>query len=258
MGGGRRSGGLAREAAAVCRGACDRGSVQCALHRRGVALCARGGAARPSRGVGGAYRFVLLFPAAALYTLVAVYGLLPLSLSGWKGLLERIGQDFYIAAQVTYANTVPFDLYNGLLVVLLPVVVIVVTFAISTTVYEESPVVSVAVLGLTIGVLSTVSLEVGIELFFALFLVFGIALLLLTSDRAGRNGGLRPVAVLAGASVAALVLALPFMPIAEEAIRPASMDWTRLATGGASRLTVQADVGDYLNSGRSAELMRIR
>ena len=209
-------------------------------------------------GSAGAYRFVLLFPAAALYTLVAVYGLPPLSLSGWKGLLERIGQDFYIAAQVTYANTVPFDLYNGLLVVLLPVVVIVVSFATSTTVYEESPVVSVAVLGLTIGVLSTVSLEVGIELFFALFLVFGIALLLLTSDRAGRNGGLRPVAVLAGASVAALVLALPFMPFAEEAIRPASMDWTRLATGGASRLTVQADVGDYLNSGRSAELMRIR
>ena len=208
-------------------------------------------------GSAGAYRFVLLFPAAALYTLVAVYGLPPLSLSGWKGLLERIGQDFYIAAQVTYANTVPFDLYNGLLVVLLPVVVIVVTFATSTTVYEASPVVSVAVLGLTIGVLSTVSLEVGIELFFALFLVFGIALLLLTSDRAGRNGGLRPVAVLAGASVAALVLALPFMPFAEEAIRPASMDWTRLATGGASRLTVQADVGDYLNSGRSAELMRI-
>ena len=208
-------------------------------------------------GSAGAYRFVLLFPAAALYTLVVVYGLPPLSLSGWKGLLERVGQDFYIAAQVTYANTVPFDLYNGLLVVLLPVVVIVVTFATSTTVYEESPVVSVAVLGLTIGVLSTVSLEVGIELFFALFLVFGIALLLLTSDRAGRNGGLRPVAVLAGASVAALVLALPFMPFAEEAIRPASMDWTRLATGGASRLTVQADVGDYLNSGRSAELMRI-
>jgi transglutaminase-like putative cysteine protease len=209
-------------------------------------------------GSAGAYRFVLLFPAAALYTLVAVYGLPPLSLSGWNGLLERAGQDFYVAAQVTYANTVPFDLYPGLLVVLLPVVVIVVAFATSTTVYEESPVISVAVLGLTIGVLSTVSFEVGIELFFALFLVFGIALLLLASDRAGRSGGLRPVAVLAGASVAALVLALPFMPFAEEAIRPASIDWTRLATGGASRLAVQADVGDYLDSGRGAELMRVR
>jgi transglutaminase-like putative cysteine protease len=209
-------------------------------------------------GSAGAYRFVLLFPAAALYTLVAVYGLPPLSLSGWKGLLERVGQDLYIAAQVTYANTVPFDLYPGLLFVLLPVIVIVVTFATSTTVYEESPMVSVAVLGLTIGVLSTVSLEVGVELFFAPFLVFGIALLLLASDRAGRNGGLRPAAVLAGASVVALVLALPFVPVAEEAIRPASVDWTRIATGGASRLAVQADVGDYLNSGRSAELMRIR
>jgi transglutaminase-like putative cysteine protease len=205
-----------------------------------------------------AFRFVLLFPAAALYTLVAVYGLPPLSLSGWKGLLERAGQDFYVAAQVTYANTVPFDLYPGLLVVLLPVVVIVVAFATSTTVYEESPVISVAVLGLTIGVLSTVSFEVGIGPFFALFLVFGITLLLLARDRTGRSGGLRPVAVLAGASVAALVLALPFMPFAEEAIRPASIDWTKLATGGASRLAVQADVGDYLDSGRSAELMRVR
>jgi transglutaminase-like putative cysteine protease len=209
-------------------------------------------------GSAGDYRFVLLFPAAALYTLVAVYGLPPLRLSGWKGLLERAGQDFYVAAQVTYANTVPFDLYSGLLVVLLPVVVIVVAFATSTTIYEESPVISVAVLGLTIGVLSTVSFEVGIELFFALFLVFGIALLLLASDRAGRSGGLRPETVLAGTSVAALVLAMPFMPFAEAAIRPASIDWTKLATGGASRLAVQADVGDYLDSGRSAELMRVR
>ena len=209
-------------------------------------------------GSAGAYRFVLLFPAAALYTLVAVYGPPTLSLSDWKEILEKAGQDFYVAAQVTYTNTVPFDLYPGLLVVLLPVVVIVVTFATSTTIYEESPVISVAVLGLTIGVLSTVSFEVGVEPFFALFLVFGITLLLLTSERAGRNWGLRPVVVLAGASVAALVLALPFVPFAEEAIRPASIDWTRLATGGASRLAVQADVGDYLNNGRSAELMRIR
>ena len=206
-------------------------------------------------GSAGAYRFVLLFPAAALYTLVAVYRLPPLSLSGWKGLLERAGQDFYVAAQVTYVNTVPFDLYPGLLVLLLPVVVIVVAFATSTTVYEDSPVVSVAVLGLTIGVLSTVTFEVGVRPFFTLFLVFGIALLLLTGGRA--REGPRPAAVLAGASVAALVLALPFMPFAEEAIRPASIDWTRLGTG-ASRLAVQADVGDYLDSGRSAELIRVR
>jgi len=207
-------------------------------------------------GSAGAYRFVLLFPAAALYTLVAIYGLPPLSVSGWKGLLERAGQDFYVAAQVTYANTVPFDLYPGLLVILLPVVVIVVAFATSTTVYEDSPVVSVAVLGLTITVLSTVSFEVGVGPFFTLFLVFSIALLLLTGGRAGE--GPRPAAVLAGASVATLVLALPFMHFAEEAIRPASIDWTRLGTGGASRLAVQADVGDYLDNGRSAELMRVR
>src|SRR5918994_5522200 len=37
-------------------------------------------------GSAGAYRFLLLFPAAALYTLVAVYGRPPLSLSGWRRL----------------------------------------------------------------------------------------------------------------------------------------------------------------------------
>ncbi|WP_218972430.1 DUF3488 domain-containing protein, partial [Aeromonas veronii] len=36
------------------------------------------------------------------------------------------------------------------------------------------------------------------------------------------------------------------------------IDWTRIGTGGTSRLDVQADVGDYLAAGRDAELFRIR
>jgi hypothetical protein len=44
-------------------------------------------------GSAGAYRFVLLFPATALYTLLAVYGAPPLSFGGWRNLLEGAGYD---------------------------------------------------------------------------------------------------------------------------------------------------------------------
>jgi transglutaminase-like putative cysteine protease len=210
-------------------------------------------------GSAGAYRFVLLFPAAFLYTLVAVYGALPLRLSGWRTLLERAGQDIYEAAQISYVTPVPYDVHPGLLVVLIPIIVLVVAFATSVTLYEGSPIVSVAVLGLTIGLLSTVSFEVGVAPFFALFLVSGVALLLFARDGgAGWGGRARPAAVLAGALVLLLVLALPQTPLAEEAIRPALIDWTRIGTGGTSRLAVEADVGDYLTEGRDAELLRIR
>ncbi|MDP8926854.1 MAG: transglutaminaseTgpA domain-containing protein [Actinomycetota bacterium] len=210
-------------------------------------------------GSAGAYRFVLLFPAAFLYTLVAVYGALPLRLSDWGTLLKRAGQDIHEAAQISYVTPVPYDLHPGLLVVLIPVIVLVVAFATSVTLYEGSPIVSVAVLGLTIGVLSTVSFEVGVAPFFALFLVSGVALLLFARDGGvGRGGRARPAAVLAGALVLLLVLALPQTPLAEEAIRPALIDWTRIGTGGTSRLAVEADVGDYLTEGRDAELLRIR
>ena len=206
----------------------------------------------------GAYRFVLLFPVAILYLLVAVYSPPPLSLGGWRRLLEEVGRDVFEAAQITYANPVPYEMHPGLLVVLVPMIVIVVAFATSATLYEGSPVVSVAVLGLTIGVLSTVSFEAGIGLFFALFLISGIALLLLTGDGAGQGERPRSAAVLVGALVIALVLALPFMPFAEEAIRPAIIDWTKLGTGGTSRLAVEADVGDYLKDGRDTKLLRIK
>jgi transglutaminase-like putative cysteine protease len=208
-------------------------------------------------GSAGAYRFLLLFPAAALYTLVAIYGMPALSLSGWR-LFERVGQDVYEGVGIAYATPVPHDLHPGLLVVLIPIVVIVVTFATSATIYEESPVVSVAVLGLTIGTLSTISFEVGIGPFFAVFLVSGVALLLLAGDRTGWGERLAPAAAVAGALVAGVVLAMPEAPFAEEAIRPAQIDWTKIGTGGTSRLAVQADVGDYLTRGRDAELMRIK
>jgi transglutaminase-like putative cysteine protease len=209
-------------------------------------------------GSGGTYRFVLLFPVVALYVLFAVYGTLPLSLGGWRDLFERIGQDVYETARITYANPVPYDVHPGLLMVLIPIVMIVVTFATSATIYEGSPVVSVAVLGLAIGAVSTASFEAGIEPFFALFLVSGFALLLLTGDRMGRGESLRPTTVLAGLLILGLVLALPLIPFAKEAIRPALIDWTRLGTSGISRLAVEADVGDYLTTARDTELMRIK
>jgi transglutaminase-like putative cysteine protease len=203
-------------------------------------------------GSAGRYRFVLLFPAIMLYTLFAVYGWPPLfSLSGWRELGFRIGADVYEAAGVMYLEPIPYDLAPGLFVVLIPVVMIVVTFATSATLYEGSPVISVAVLGLTIGVLSTISFEDGAGPFFAVFLVCAVTLLLST-DNPGRVG------VAAGAIVVALVLAVPRIPLADATISPGFIDWTRIGTGGTSRLDVQADVGDYLTAGRDAELMRVR
>ncbi|HZY56695.1 MAG TPA: transglutaminaseTgpA domain-containing protein, partial [Rubrobacteraceae bacterium] len=210
-------------------------------------------------GSAGVYRFMLLFPMAALYVVFAVYGTLPSSLGGWQGLFERVGRDLYEAARLTYANSVPYDAHPGLFVVLLPIVVIVVAFATSATLYEKSPVVSVAVLGLTIGFLGTTSFEVGIGPFFALFLVSGVALLLLTGDGARWGEGVRPVAVLAGALVVGLALALPLAPLAKEVLRPASIDWTKTGDDGDTyRLSAESDIRDYLTRGRNVELMRIK
>jgi hypothetical protein len=201
-------------------------------------------------GSAGRYRFVLLFPAIVLYTLLAVYGWPPLfSLSGWRELFLRIWTDVYEAAGIMYLEPIPYDLAPGLLVVLIPVVMIVVTFATSATLYEGSPVISVAILGLTIGVLSTISFEDGAGPFFAVFLICGVAMLLSSPERAG---------VVAGAVVIALVLAVPKMPLSDATISPGFVDWTRIGTGGTSRLDVQADVGDYLTAGREAELLRVR
>jgi transglutaminase-like putative cysteine protease len=207
-------------------------------------------------GSAGRWRFVLLLPAMAAYTVVAVYGTDLFSVSGWQGFFAIIWGDVYGAANTMYVQPIPYDLAPGLFVVLVPLVMILVAFATSATLYEESPVISVAVLGLTIGVLSTISFEDGAGPFFAVFLVCAIGLLL-SAGVAGPDGPGRP-AVVAGAIVVALVLLVPRMPFSDETVSTGWIDWTRIGTGGTSRLGVQADVGDYLTAGREAELLRIR
>ena len=206
-------------------------------------------------GSSGACRFALIVPAAVLYTLLAVYGGPPLSFGGWQRLVGQIGLDVWNAMGIMYANPIPYEPYPGLFVIVLPIVVLLVSFATSATLYEGSPVISVSVLGLTIGILSTVSFEAGAGPFFTIFLLAAVALLLVTSGEA--TGMPSPGAVAAGLVVSGIVLSLPGMPFAEAAIRPASIDWTRIGAGGTSRLAVEADVGDYLTTGRDAELFRV-
>jgi transglutaminase-like putative cysteine protease len=207
-------------------------------------------------GSAGRWRFVLLLPAIAAYTVVAVYGTDLFSVSGWQEFLRIMWGDVYGAANTMYVQPVPYDLAPGLFVVLVPLVMILVAFATSATLYEQSPVISVAVLGLTIGVLSTISFEDGAGPFFAVFLVCAVRLFL-SAGGAGPDGPGRP-AVLGGAIVVALVLLVPRMPFSDETVSTGLIDWTRIGTGGTSRLGVQADVGDYLTAGREAELLRIR
>jgi transglutaminase-like putative cysteine protease len=207
-------------------------------------------------GSAGRWRFVLLLPAIAAYTLVAVYGTDLFSVSGWQEFFGVIWGDVYGAANTMYVQPIPYDLAPGLFVVLVPLVMILVAFATSATLYEESPVISVAVLGLTIGVLSTISFEDGAGPFFTVFLVCAVGLFLSTGG-AGPDGPGRP-AVVGGAIVIALVLLVPRMPFSGETVSTGLIDWTRIGTGGTSRLGVQADVGDYLTAGREAELLRVR
>jgi transglutaminase-like putative cysteine protease len=207
-------------------------------------------------GSAGRYRLVLLVPAGAVYTVLAVYGLPPVfSPSKWNEFGFRIGNDVYGAANVLYAEPVPYDLAPGLFVVFIPVVMIVVAFATSATLYEESPMVSVVVLGLTIGVLSTVSFEDGTGPFFAVFLASAVALLI-SAGAVGPEGPGRAV-VVAGGAVVVVVLLVPKLPLSDTTVSPGLIDWTRIGTGGTSRLDVQADVGDYLTAGREAELLRV-
>jgi len=239
-------------------------------------------------GSSGALRFALLLPAAALYALVVVYGVPPTTIGGWRRLLSQMGVDLYEAAGIMYANPVPYDTHPGLLVMALPVVVLVVAFATTATLYEESPVISVAVLGLAIGVLGTVTFEVGIVVPFAFFLASAIALLLLsnnasddadTPQAAGGGGagrisetgrpavasashalgapGMQRSAWVLGTAVVGAALLLPVVPWAEALVRPGAIDWTRIGAGDTSRLAVEVDVGDYLTVGRDAELFRV-
>ena len=208
-------------------------------------------------GSAGSWRFVLLVPAGALYTIVAVYGMPPVFSPGeWRQFGYRIGNDVIDAANVMYAEPVPYDLAPGIFVMVLPAVIILATFATSAALYEGSPVLSVAVMGLTIGVLSTVSFEDGAGPFFAAFLICAVGLLL-ASGSVGQGGPGR-AALVAGAAVVALALLVPRLPFNDTTISPGMIDWTRIGTGGTSRLDVQADVGDYLAAGRDAELFTVR
>ena len=211
-------------------------------------------------GSAGRWRFLLIIPATVVYAMVAVYGTDFISdlfsISGWREIFRVVGGDIYEAANIIYAEPIPYDLAPGLFLILVPVVMILVAFATSATIYEKSPIVSVAVLGLTIGVLSTISFEDGAGFFFAVFLVCTVGLLL-SLERAGPEDPGRP-AVVAGALVVALVLLVPKLPLSDETVSPGMIDWTRIGTGGTSRLDVQADVGDYLTAGRDAELMRVQ
>ena len=207
-------------------------------------------------GSAGRWRFVLLVPAGAVYTIIAVYGMPPVfSPDEWRLFGYRIGNDVIDAALVMYAQPVPYDLAPGIFVMVLPVVVILSAFATSAALYEGSPVLSVAVLGLTIGVLSTVAFEDGAGPFFALFLACAVGLLL-SAGTLGEEGPGR-AAIVAGTAVVALALLVPRLPFSDATISPGAIDWTRIGTGGTSRLDVQADVGDYLESGRDAELLRV-
>ena len=207
-------------------------------------------------GSAGRYRFVLLPPAAVAYTFLAVYGVPPLSLSGWRSFFSEIGNDVIVAANTMYLEPIPYDLSPGLLILLLPLVVVLVAFAVSATLYEHSPVFSVAILGITLGVLSTSSFETGIGPFFFVFLCAAGVLLLYAEAGAGNRGPGR-IAVIAGLAVILLALAIPKLPYTNLTVSPGLIDWTRIGTWGTSRLDVQADVGDYLTTGQDTRLLRV-
>lgn len=202
------------------------------------------------------YRFVLIPPTAVLYTLLVVYGLPPVTISGWQSLFLEIWADLYEAGNVMYMEPVPYDIFPGLLLLMVPLVMVLAAFTTSMTLYERSPVISVAVLGVTVAIISTSSFETGIGPYFFVFLISAVALLLKAGSGEETAGPGRP-AVIAGMVVIFLVLALPRLPYSDLTVTPGLIDWTDLGNWGTSRLDVQADVGDYLNSGRDAALLRV-
>ncbi|MGB3633034.1 MAG: DUF3488 domain-containing protein, partial [Rubrobacteraceae bacterium] len=208
-------------------------------------------------GSAGKYRFVLIPPSIVLYTMFAVYGFPPVTLSGWRSLFLEVGADVYEAGNVMYLEPVPYDIFPGLLLLMIPLVMVLAAFSTSMTLYERSPVVSVVVLGVTIAIISTSSFETGISPYFFVFLVSAVALLLgAGSERETKSPG-RP-AVIAGAVLVFLVLALPRLPYSDLTATPGLIDWTNVGNWGTSRLETQADVGDYLNGGRDATLFKVR
>jgi len=208
-------------------------------------------------GSAGRYRFALLVPAAAVYGLLGAYGpaaLNPFGFSGGSGLIAELRHDTFEALATMYAQPIPYEAQPGLVLLLAPVVVMLTGLSVSATLYEESPVFTIAILGVTLGVISTVSFEAGVGPYFAVFLAASVALLLLTTGpgRLGLRGAV------AGAGVVCAAILLPQSPLSEVAIRPAAIDWTEVGAGDTSRLATEADVGPYLDSGRDAELLRVR
>lgn len=202
-------------------------------------------------GSAGRYRFLITPPVIAAYTLAAVYGPPPLTPGRWKGLLGAVPNDARDGVVSMYMQMVPYDTEPGVMLLLMPVAMLVVAFSVSATLYEDSPLISVAVMGVTIAMISTVSFEVGIGPYFALFLAASVALLLF-------DGSMRlpsPVAAVSAGGVVAFGLTLPGVGM----LAPQGLiDWTSIGEGGSSRLSTQADVGEYLNEGRDTELMRVR
>ncbi|MGF1473492.1 MAG: transglutaminaseTgpA domain-containing protein [Rubrobacteraceae bacterium] len=207
-------------------------------------------------GSAGKYRFVLIPPATILYTMLVVYGFPPVRLSGWRSLFWEVRADIYEAGNVMYLEPVPYDVFPGLLLVMVPLAMVLVAFATSMTLYERSPVISVVVLGVTVAIISTSSFETGAGPYFLVFLVSAVGLLLNAGSGRENEGPGRP-AVVAGTVLVLLVLALPRLPYADLTVSPGLVDWTNVGSWGASNLDVQADVGDYLNSGRESALLRV-
>ena len=202
----------------------------------------------------GAKRFALLPPAAAAYTLLAVYAA-PL----WQNPLSGFRTDLTQALAVMSAQPVPYEPLPGLLVLLIPAAMTVSALATSVTLHGGRPVVSVALLGLTLSTLSAVSFERGIGPYFAIFLCAGVALLLFTGgegpERTGRRG------VVAAALVAAAVLVLPTVPSSETFLRPGVVGWNQIGwnqLGDGSRLAAGSDVGEYYSSASDTEFLRVQ
>ncbi|CAN5530957.1 DUF3488 and transglutaminase-like domain-containing protein [soil metagenome] len=210
-----------------------------------------------SVGSAGKYRFVLMPPVIVLYTMLVIYGFPPVTLSGWQALFLEIGNDVYEAGNTMYLEPVPYDLSPGLLLVMVPLVMVLAAFSTSMTLYERSPVISVVVLGVTIAIISTSNFETGAGPYFFVFLISAVALLLKAGSGEETAGPGRP-AVLAGVILVFLVLALPRLPYSDLTVTPGLVDWTNVGNWGTSRLETQADVGDYLNSGRDATLFKVR
>lgn len=207
-------------------------------------------------GSAGAYRFAFMLPAALVYGALVVYGAGALIPTGGNVLLDSLPRDVPQALATMYAQPVPYETQPGLVLLLAPAVVLISALSVSATVYEESPIFTVAILGSTLGVISTVSFESGVGPYFAAFLAAAVALLALTGGSGLAGLGIR--GLVAALVVVGAALLLPSTPAGEAAIRPAMVDWTEIGSGETSRLATEADVGPYLDSGRDAELMIVR